>query len=336
MDYRNVGLSSLTVSPICIGTMLFQDADSEREAEYIIESARELGLNFIDTADSYGKGESECIVGRLIAQDRDRWVLATKVGSIGGKAQHERGLSRRWMLRAIDQSLERLGTDYVDIWYMHMPDETIPLEESISTIGEVIADGKANNWGFSNYRGWQIGEIINISEKLNVPRPIICQPLYNALNRMPETDLLPACDYYKIAVAPYSPIARGVLTGKYVPGEEPPKGSRAHRGDVRTIETEYRENSIIIAQKIKAYAEGRGMTSLQYSILWLLNNAVVTSIIAGPRTFKQWKEYVGALGHCFTADDETFLDQLVPSGHPSTPGFTDPRYTHTGRKPIIG
>ena len=115
-----------------------------------------------------------------------------------------------------------------------------------------------------------------------------------------------------------------------------PKGSRAHGGDQRTMETEYREESIVIAKQIKAYAEKRGMTALQYAILWLLNNAVVASVVAGPRTFEQWQDYVGALAHEFTAEDEAFLDRLVPSGHPSTPGFTDPRYPHTGRMALTG
>ena len=331
MEYRNVGLSGLRVSSLCVGTMLYQDAASEGEATRIVELAREVGVNFIDTADSYGRGESERMVGRFIAKDREKWVLATKVGSVGGDDPHERGLSRRWMLRAIDRSLTRLGTDYVDIWYMHMPDEMTPLEESIATVGEVIADGKATYWGFSNFRGWQVGEIISLSDSLGVPRPIICQPLYNALNRMPETDMLPACDHYGLSAVPYSPIARGILTGKYEPGKKPPKGTRAHGGDKRTMETEFREESIVIAKQIKAYAEERGMTSLQYALLWLLNNAVVASIIAGPRTFEQWQEYVGALEHEFTAEDEAFLDRLVPSGHPSTPGFTDPRFPYTGR-----
>jgi aryl-alcohol dehydrogenase (NADP+) len=331
MEYRNVGLSGLRVSPLCIGTMLYQDAASERVAKRIFELAREIGVNFIDTADSYGRGESERIVGRMIAQDREHWVLATKAGSVGGDQPHQQGLSRRWMLRAIDRSLERLGTDYVDIWYMHMPDEATPLEESIETMGDVIAAGKASYWGFSNYRGWQVGEIISLSDSLGVPRPIICQPLYNALNRMPETDLLPACDHYGLSAVPYSPIARGILTGKYEPGKKPPKGTRAHGADKRTMETEFREESIVIAKQVKAYAEERGMTSAQYAMLWLLNNAVVASIIAGPRTFEQWQEYVGGLEHEFSVEDEAFLDRLVPPGHPSTPGYTDPLYPYTGR-----
>ena len=282
---------------------------------------RARGINFIDTADSYGQGDSERIVGRIIARDRENWILATKVGSVGGKEPFERGLSRRWMLRAIDRSLKRLGTDYVDIWYMHMPDETTPLEESISAMGDVIADGKVTYWGFSNYRGWQVGEIISLCDSLGVPRPIICQPHYNALNRTPETDLLPACDHYGIAVAPYSPVARGVLTGKYEAGTKPPEGTRAHDGDRRMLETEYREDCIRIAKKVKAYAEERGMTSTQYAILWLLNNAIVASIVAGPRTLGQWREYVAALDLEFTSEDEAFLEQLVPPDIPPHPAL---------------
>ena len=153
---------------------------------------------------------------------------------------------------------------------------------------------------------------------------------------MPEVEVLPACGHYGIGVAPYSPIARGVLAGKYPTSGAPPKGTRAGRGDVRIMNSEYRQESLVIAQIVKAHAERRGMTAAQFAVLWVLNNRFVTSAIAGPRTISQWKEYLGALDHTFEAGDEALIDSLVPAGHPSSPGYTDPSYPVAGRSTWTG
>jgi hypothetical protein len=148
---------------------------------------------------------------------------------------------------------------------------------------------------------------------------------------MPEVEILPACEYHGLGVVPYSPLARGVLTGKYPPGKAAPKGSRAARKDVRMMESEFREESLVIAQKIKAHAEARGMTAGDFAVNWVLANPIVTSVLAGPRTLEQWKAYLGALDHGFDEADEALLNSLVAPGHPSTPGYSDPRYPLTGR-----
>jgi aryl-alcohol dehydrogenase-like predicted oxidoreductase len=165
-----------------------------------------------------------------------------------------------------------------------------------------------------------------------VPPPIVCQPYYNLLNRTPEVEILPACDHYGIGVAPYSPIARGVLTGKYAPGGTSPEGSRGARGDQRFLETESREESFAIAQKLARHAEATGRTLLQFALAWLWANRIVTSVIAGPRTLEQWRSYVGSLGTPWSDDDERLVDSLVPPGHPSTPGYSDPQYPFFGRR----
>jgi aryl-alcohol dehydrogenase (NADP+) len=164
-----------------------------------------------------------------------------------------------------------------------------------------------------------------------VPPPVVCQPNYNAMNRQPETELLPACAHYGLGVVPYSPLARGVLTGKYLPGQTPPQESRAGRKDRRIMETEFREESLVMAQQIKAHAEKRGMTAAQFALNWVRNNALVTSVLAGPRTEEQWQEYLGALAFKFTDEDEALIDGLVKPGHPSTPGFNDPKFPMLGR-----
>jgi len=331
MEYRRLGASGLEVSPICLGTMTYGDSTDAAEAQRIVDSARDAGVNFIDTADAYGTGASERIVGAAIKADRARWILATKVGNVLSARPRDGGLSRRWLLEACDDSLGRLATDYIDVYYLHRDDPDTPLGETIATLGDLIRAGKIRYFGISNYRGWRIAEVVNECEAQGVPSPVVCQPYYNLLNRQPEVEILPACDHYGIGVAPYSPIARGVLTGKYAPGGGAPEGSRAARKDKRMLETEFREESFVIAQKLKAHAEKTGRTATQFALAWTWANQIVTSVIAGPRTLLQLKDYVGAIGTRWTDEDEALVDSLVPPGHPSTPGYSDPQYPFFGR-----
>jgi aryl-alcohol dehydrogenase (NADP+) len=331
MEYRKLGDSGLKVSPLCLGTMMFGDRTDPIESERIVKAAQEAGINFIDTADQYARGESERVVGRIIASNRDWWVLATKVGNPMGDGPNEIGLSRKWIMQAVDASLKRLGTEYIDIYYLHLDFPDFPLEETVATIGDLIRAGKARYFGVSNFRGWRIAEIVGLCRALGVPRPVACQPHYNALNRTAEVEILPACDRYGIGVVPYSPIARGVLTGKYKPGEEPSAESRAGRKDKRMMETEFRQESLAMAQTIKAHAQRKGISAGQFAFAWVLANRIVTSVIGGPRTLEQWLEYPGALDYRWGADDEELVDSLVRPGHPSTPGYNDPRYPILGR-----
>ena len=331
MEYRNLGRSGLKVSPLCLGTMMFGERTDYAESSRIVGSARAAGVNFIDTADAYAKGESEKIVGKLIASDRDHWVLATKVGNPMGEGPNERGTGRKRLLAAIDQSLDRLGTDFVDIYYLHKDFEDTPLEETIEAMGDILASGKARYFGISNFRGWRIAEVVRVCGELGVARPVVCQPYYNAMNRQPETEVLPACHHYGIGVVPYSPLARGVLVGKYRPGEEPAADTRAGRKDRRMMQTEFRAESLAMAQTLKAHAEAKGMTATAFALGWVLANRIVSSVIAGPRTLEQWQGYVEALGKPIDAADEALVDSLVRPGHPSTPGYNDPAYPLTGR-----
>ncbi|MSO93580.1 MAG: aldo/keto reductase [Rhodospirillales bacterium] len=336
MEYRTLGRSGLRVSPMCLGTMTFGDRTDASEAGRIIGVAGDRGVNFIDTADIYAYGESERVIGKFIKRDRDHWILATKYGNAMSREMHETGLSRKWLARAIEGSLKRLGTDHVDIFYLHRDDNRTPMEECLPAVADLIRAGKARYWGFSNFRPWRIGEMIGLCERWGLPMPLVGQPYYNALNRMPEVDYLPACVHFGIGVVTYSPVARGVLTGKYQPGKQPPKDSRADLKEFRMMQTEYREGSLAVAQKIVTHAKKRGMTGGQFAINWVLNNSAVTSVIAGPRTLEQWKENLAAFDHKFTAEDEAAVEKLVPAGHPSTHGFTDPGYPVTGRMARVG
>ena len=333
MEYRRLGKSGLCVSPLCLGTMMFGERTSEQVAGRIIGSARDAGINFIDTADVYARGRTEPIVGRFIRRDRDRWILATKVGNPMSAAPNQSGLSRKWLMESIDASLKRLRTDYVDVYYLHLDDPATPLAETIGALGDIIAAGKARYWGLSNFRGWRIARMVELCRGSGIPEPVVAQPYYNAMDRTPEVEILPACAAYGIGVVPYSPVARGVLSGKYSPGAAPPKDSRAGSGDKRIMTTEFRKESMVIARKVKARAEKQGMTAVQFAVNWVLNNAIVSAALPGPRTMAQWREYLGALDHEFTAADEAFMDKLVPPGHPSTPGYSDPKYPVMGRVP---
>ncbi|MGI9523404.1 MAG: aldo/keto reductase [Hyphomicrobiaceae bacterium] len=333
MDYTYLGRSGLRVSRICLGTMDFGGETDLAAAESMVEKAREAQINFIDTADAYTGGKSETMVGQLIAGDRETWILATKVGQQDGPVHRKMGLSRKWMMQAIDASLARLGTDYVDIYYMHHRDRDTPLRESIEAMRDIIASGKANYWGFSNYYGWEIGEIIRLCDETGAPHPVIAQPMYNLAMRMAENDYLPACEYFGIGVAAFSPLGRGILTGKYRQGEEPPTGSRAARGDSSLLNRDFKRETFEVVEQIRSHASKRGMSPTDFAMLWVLNNNIISSVVAGPRTPEQWSSYLEVLKHEFSPQDEALVDTLVARGHPAAPGLIWNRHPPMGRKP---
>ncbi|MGA8515843.1 MAG: aldo/keto reductase [Burkholderiaceae bacterium] len=220
MRHNTLGHSNLKVSALCLGTMMFGDQTARDEAASIVADAHSQGVNYIDTADVYTKGASELMVGELLQGQRHDWVLATKLGNRMTERVNEGHYSRSWMLRA----------------------------------------GKIRYWGVSNFRGWRIAEAVRVAQQLGMPAPVVCQPYYNLLNRQPEVEVLPACAHYGIGITPYSPVARGVLTGKYPPGQPAPEGTRAGRGDKRIAQTEFREESLVIAQALQKHARAQGIS----------------------------------------------------------------------------
>ncbi len=331
MQYRNLGKSNLKVSALCLGTMMFGDQTDQKAAADIVAHAHAHGANFVDTADVYTRGASEEMLGGLVKTQRHDWVLATKLGNKMSERVNEQHYARSWMLREVEDSLRRLQTDFIDIYYLHRDFDGMNLEEPVRAMGDMVRAGKIRAWGVSNFRGWRIAEMVRVAEQLGVPGPVVCQPYYNLLNRMPEVEILPACHHYGIGVASYSPIARGVLTGKYAPGAAPASDTRAGRADKRMAETEFRKESLVIAQKLALHAQGKGITLAQFATAWVLANRITSSVIAGPRTLAQWQDYFPALDYRVSAEDEALVDSLVGSGHPSTPGFTDPAYPLNGR-----
>jgi aryl-alcohol dehydrogenase-like predicted oxidoreductase len=258
-------------------------------------------------------------------------VLATKLGNRMSERVNEGHYSRSWMLREVDASLQRLQTSHIDILYLHLDIDGLDVPEVLHALADLVRSGKIRYWGLSNFRGWRIAEMVHQAARLGMPGPVVCQPYYNLLNRQPEVEILPACRFHGLGVAPYSPIARGVLTGKYAPGAAPAAGTRAGRADRRMLQTEFRQESLDIAQKLAAHAQSRGITLAQFATAWVLANGIVSSVIAGPRTLAQWQDYAPALDYTVTPEDEALVDSFVAPGHPSTPGYNDPAYPLTGR-----
>jgi aryl-alcohol dehydrogenase-like predicted oxidoreductase len=331
MRYHTLGSAGVQVSELCLGAMMFGGATPEDESIHIIHRAIDDGINFIDTANIYAKGESERIVGKAIRDRRDRVVLATKVRVAVGDRPNDSGSSRYHILREADNSLRRLGLDHIDLYYLHQYDYSTRLEESLRAVDDLVRHGKVRYIGCSNFYAYQVCEGLWAADRRYL-EPFACvQPLYNIVNRDPEVELLPMCRAHGVGVVAYSPLARGVLTGKYRPGEKPPEGSRAARGDTRIHQTELREESFGVALELAGLAQRKGVPLSQLAVAWVLANPIVTSAIIGPRTLEQYEDYLHSLECKITPEDEAFIDGLVPPGEHTGWGLTDPSYPVRGR-----
>ncbi len=331
MDYRTLGQAGVKVSPICLGTMMFGGQTNEADSISIIHKAMDLGVNFIDTANMYNAGESEVVVGKALSDRREQAILATKGRQKMGEGPNEQGGSRVHLMRELDKSLKRLGTDYVDIYYYHAPDDDTPIEETLRALDDMVRSGRVHYIACSNFRAWRICEALWTSDKLNLHKFACVQPLYNIVNRDIEVEVLPLCRAHGLGVVSYSPLARGILTGKYKKFGEYPEGSRASRNDPRMNQAELRAASIEISQAISERAESKGCSASQFSLAWCLGNPILTSVIVGPRTMEQFDDNVKAFDVEITDDDETFVNGLVPAGEHSGKGFQDTAYPITGR-----
>lgn len=327
---RRLGNSGLHVSRLALGTMTFGERTDEPEAQRIFGEAVDAGVNFIDTADTYAQGRSEEITGRLLKGRRDDFVLATKVANPAGEGPNRRGLSRKWIIQELENCLKRLGTDYVDILYLHKEDLDTPLEETARAVNDLRRAGKLRYFGVSNFRSWRIAKLAHICASEGMDGPIVSQPLYHILNRTAEIEQFPACQAYGMGVTVYSPTARGILTGKYRPNTPPPSDSRG-AGNKRMAETEYQPANIEAAEKVVEHAKARGIDPVPFATAWVLANPLVTAAIAGPRTIEQWRSYRAAFDCTITPEDEAVIDALVKPGTTAIPQFSDPAYPVMGR-----
>ncbi len=331
LQYHNLGTAGVKVSSLCLGAMMFGDPTPEAESLDIIQAAFDAGINFVDTADKYGNGESERIVGKAIRARRDQTVLATKGRLAMGPGPNDAGSSRKHIRTALEASLQRLGTDYVDLYYLHAPDPDTPLEESLGALDDLVSAGKVLYVGCSNFWAWQVAHGVGLQALRGWDRFAAVQPLYNLANRDVEVELLPMCAQLGLGVVSYSPLARGVLTGKYRAGAEPPNDSRAARGNERLMQTEYREANFELAQQVVALARDLGCTASQLALAWVRANPLVTAPIVGPRTLAQLEDNLQALQVAITPQVEDAIDALVPPGEHCGRGYHDSAYPVTGR-----
>ena len=331
MEYRTLGRAGVQVSPLCLGTMMFGGPTNEKDSIRIIHKALDAGINFMDTANVYNDGESERIIGKAIRSDRDKWVVATKVHGNMGDDVNAAGSHRFHIMSAVEASLKRLDTDHIDVYYLHRWDASTRIAESLRALDDCVRQGKVRYIACSNFQAWRICEALWTSEKQGLEEFVCVQPLYNIVNRDPEVELLPFCEKYGVGVVPYSPLARGVLAGKYLPGKKPPADSRAARKDRRILQTELREESYEVAQDLKPLADAHGKTLTQFALAWVLANPIITAAIIGPRTMKQLEDNLGCLDCTLTEDDEATINELVPPGEHTGKGYNDPAYPVLGR-----
>ena len=331
MEYKSLGRAGVKVSEICLGTMMFGGPTDESDSVRMIHRALDAGINFLDTANVYNDGESERIVGKAIHSVRDEVVIATKVCGPVADGPNQSGLSRYHIMFQVEESLRRLGTDRIDVYYLHRPDPTTPIEESLRVLDDCVRQGKVRYIACSNFDAWRVCEGLSVSERMNLERFACVQPLYNIVNRDIEVELLPLCQQRGLGVVPYSPLARGVLSGKYRPGQSPPDGSRAARRDLRILQTELREETYEVAQQLIPLAEAHNKTLTQFALAWVLANPIVTSVIIGPRTMQQLDDNLECLDCVLSDSDEDAINQLVPQGEHTGKGYNDPAYPVLGR-----
>jgi len=331
MKYRLLGRTGVRVSPVCLGTMMFGGQTSEADSTKIIHKALDLGINFVDTANMYNAGESEVVVGKALADRRDQVVLATKGRQKMGAGPNQQGGSRLHLMYELEASLRRLNVDYVDLYYYHAPHDDTAIEETLRAMDDMVRSGKVRYIACSNFRAWRLCEALWTSDKLNLDRFCCVQPLYNIANRDIEVELLSLCREHNLGVVSYSPLARGVLTGKYKPGEKPTEGTRAARNDARMMQAEWREASLEVAAELTRHCQQKGVATSQFALAWAMANPILTSVIVGPRTMEQFDDNIGSLEVTITDEDEAFVDSLVPPGEHSGKGFQDTAYPITGR-----
>lgn len=292
MEYTTLGASGLQVSRPCLGTMMFGHSPvaptSEPDSRRIIDAYLEAGGNFIDTANIYTGGESEEVVGRAIKDRRDDVVLATKGYGPIGTGPNTMGLSRKYLTRALEASLRRLGTDYIDLYQCHRPDPGTPVSETMATLHGFVQSGKVRYLGCSNWTGSQIVEAQWAARDLGGTPFISLQPRYSLNARRIEDDILPACQRQGLGTMIYSPLGGGVLTGKYKPGQPAPEGSRAARGGLWTRMLD--DQSVELAVEVGKVAAEIGATPAAVALAWVLSRRGVTTVIIGPRTFEQYEQ----------------------------------------------
>jgi len=293
MEFRTLPKTGLKVSRLSFGAMTFGGQTDEAAAQRIVDCCLDAGINFLDTANVYNGGAAETIVGKTLKGRRDKVILASKVRHKVGEGPSAEGLSRAAIRQAIDASLQRLGTDYVDLYYLHQPDYATPIEETLETMQELVRAGKVRFPAVSNYAAWQVAEILWICEKRGYQPYFISQPMYNLIARGIEEEFLPFCRRFGVAVVSYNPLAGGLLTGKHSKHTGPTPGTRFD-GNKMYQDRYWLEDDFAAVEELRAIAQEAGKTLVELALQWLLSQPAVDSIILGASRLEQLEENLKA------------------------------------------
>ena len=319
MDYRTLGHSGLKLSTMSLGTNNFGARCDLAQTKAVVHTALDLGITLFDTADIYppfpdAHGNAEVFLGQALGPRRQEVVVATKFGRPMGEGPYMRGGSRRYLMHAVEASLTRLGTDYLDLYQMHFPDPDTPIEETLQALGDLVRQGKVRYLGCCNFKGWQLVDAVHIAKQVGVPPFISVQNYYNILRRDVEDERLPAAQRCGVGFLPYFPLANGLLTGKYRRGVAPAAETRlATSADLASLELTERHFDLV--EQLEAFGQAWGLSLLEIAVAWLLVQPAVTSVMAGATTLAQVAQNVAAAGATLSADDVTALNALTrPAG----------------------
>jgi aryl-alcohol dehydrogenase-like predicted oxidoreductase len=338
MQLRSLGTTGVKVSPLCLGAMMFGEWGNtdHDESIRIIHRALDAGINFIDTADVYSRGESEEIVGKALKGKRDNIVLATKVHGTMGDDPNEFGNSRRWIVREVENSLRRLQTDWIDLYQIHRPEEDTNIDETLGALSDLVHQGKVRYIGSSTFPPSQIVEAQWVAEKRGRERFICEQPPYSLLVRQVEAEVLPVCRRYGMGVIPWSPLSGGWLSGKWRKGQDAPGSSRAarlpHRFDLSIPENQRKLDAV---EDLALLAEEAGMSLIHMAIAFVMRHPAVTAPIIGPRTMEQLESQLGAAEVELSDDLLDRIDEIVPPGlnlNPRDEARTNPALEPAARR----
>jgi aryl-alcohol dehydrogenase-like predicted oxidoreductase len=324
MDYRSFGRTGMKVSPLCLGCMNFGGKTNASDSYAIIDRALDAGINFLDTANVYGRGASEEVVGQALQRNgqRDRIVLATKVhGRMTDDDPNAQGNSRRHIIDQCEASLRRLQTDYIDLYQIHRPQSGIPIDETLRALDDLVRAGKVRYIGTSTYAAWQVVEALWVSRELSLHRFVSEQPPYHLLDRRIERELVPMAQTYGIGLMPWSPLAGGYLTGKYR-RDDHPEGAR-FTGDKAWGTRHFTDEAFDALEAYETVAADKGVPLSQLALAWCMHQPGITSPIIGPRTMEQLDDNLGALEVTVTDEDRERIDAVVPPGRVVVPYYDD-------------
>jgi aryl-alcohol dehydrogenase-like predicted oxidoreductase len=314
MQYRYFGRTGYRVSPLCLGTMNFGAVTNEADSIRIIHAALDAGINIVDTANSYNDGQSEVVTGKALQGRRDPVFLATKVRSQVGQGPNDKGLSRVHILKACEDSLRRLKTDYIDLYQTHRPEPDVPVDETLRALTDLVRAGKVRYVGASTHPAWMIMEALAVSEREHLVRYVSEQPPYNLLDRRIENELVPLAQRYNLALIPWAPLAQGILAGRYRANQTAPEGSRAARSTDRIYAERMTPRAMAAGDRFTELAQKYGKTPGQLALLWCKDQPGVTAPIFGPRTLEQLKDVLPVMEMSLSEDERAACDAFNPPG----------------------